>query len=248
MAALEGRTALVTGASGDIGGAIARRLASMGAAVACHGVPWEPADAVADELAAAGYRACAVCGDITDDQATMAMVADAVGRLGGLDIVVNNAGVTKDALLVRMRDEAWDLVLQVNLFGAIRVINAALPALMASRCGRIINIASVVGLMGNAGQCNYAASKAGLIAFTRLAARRLAPHGITSNAVAPGFIATRMTRGLPESAVAQLSAQIPLERLGRPEDVANVVGFLASPESDYITGQVATVDGGMVMS
>lgn len=248
MGILDGRRALVTGASGDIGGAIARRMASEGAAVACHGVPWEPGDAIASELAATGHRAVAVCGNLAEEQATRDCVADAIGKLGGLDIVVNNAGVTKDALLIKMDEPAWDLVLEVNLFGAVRVTEAALDALKASGDGRVINMASVVGLAGNAGQANYAASKAGLVSFTRMAARKLAPFGIKVNAVAPGYVRTRMTAGLSEKTRQQLSGQIPLARLGTPEDVASMCLFLSSRGAAYVTGQALVVDGGMVMA
>lgn len=248
MGILEGKRALVTGASGDIGGAIAKRLASEGAAVACHGVPWETADAIVAELSARGHGAVAVCGNLTEDKATRECVAEAVEKLGGLDIVVNNAGVTKDALLIKMDEAAWDLVLEVNLFGAIRVTEAVLAALKASGDGRVINMASIVGLMGNAGQANYAASKAGLLSFTRMAARKLAPFGIKVNAIAPGFIQTRMTAGLPEKTREQLSRQIPLVRLGTPDDVASVCLFLSSPGAAYVTGQALAVDGGMVMA
>jgi 3-oxoacyl-[acyl-carrier protein] reductase len=248
MPVLSGKRALITGASGDIGGAITRRFAAEGAAVACHGVPWETADALVAELTEQGHTAVAVCGDLTNDDATQSFVGEAVTQLGGLDIVVNNAGVAKDALLVRMDPAAWDLVLQVNLYGAIRVTRAALPALAASGDGRVINMASVVGLMGNVGQANYGASKAGLIAFTRLAARKLAASGVRVNAIAPGFIETRMTVDLPESAVEQFLARIALGTLGKPSDVAGVCAFLASPDGAYLTGQVVGVDGGMVMA
>lgn len=248
MGALIGRKALVTGASGGIGGAIAARLAADGAAVACHGVPWEPADAIVAELQSRGPQAIAVCGNLMDDAEVAAAVQQAVAGLGGLDILINNAGVTKDGLIVKMDPSTWDLVLGVNLFGAIAVTEAAIPALVASGDGRIINMASVVGLMGNAGQANYGASKAGLIAFTKVVARQLAKDGVKANAIAPGFIQTRMTAELPEKARAALVEQIPLTRLGDPEDVAAVCAFLSGPDSAYMTGQVLGVDGGMVMA
>jgi 3-oxoacyl-[acyl-carrier protein] reductase len=248
MGILDSRKALITGASGGIGRAIAARLATDGAAVACHGVPWEPADEIVEELTGQGHQAVAVCGNLMEDDATTAAVNEAASKLGGLDIVVNNAGVTKDTLIVKMDEEAWDLVLGVNLMGAVTVTEAALSALKASGDGRIINMASVVGLMGNAGQANYGASKAGLITLTKVWARRLAPDGIKANAIAPGFIQTRMTADLPEKARAALSDQIPLTRLGEPEDVAGVCAFLSGPDSTYLTGQVLGVDGGMVMT
>ncbi len=248
MGVLTGKKALITGASGGIGGQIARRFAAEGCAVACHGVPWETSDAIVEELRAAGRAAEAVCGNITEDADVSAFVEEAAKRLGGLDIVVNNAGVTKDQLLIRLEDAAWDLVLNVNLLGAIAVTEAARPHLEKSDSGRVVNMASVVGRMGNAGQANYAASKAGLITFTKVAARRLAACGTTVNAIAPGFIRTRMTDELPEAAAAALVEQIPLTRLGETADVAALCTFLASPDAAYITGQVFGVDGGMVMA
>jgi 3-oxoacyl-[acyl-carrier protein] reductase len=247
MGPLAGRKALITGASGGIGGAIARLFAGAGAAVACHGVPWETSDAIVEELTAGGATAVAVCGDITNPVEIDRFVGESAERLGGLDIVVNNAGVTKDQLVIRLEEREWDLVLNVNLFGAILVTEAARKPLAAGGHGRVINIASVVGRMGNAGQANYAASKAGLISFTKVAARRLAPDGVTVNAIAPGFIRTRMTEALPESAVEALTSQIPLIRLGEPEDVAEACRYLASDAGSYVTGQVFGVDGGMMM-
>lgn len=248
MGVLDGRKALVTGASGGIGVAIATRLAADGAAVACHGVPWEPADGIAAELRTMGHQAVAVCANLMDDGEVRAAVQAAVEGLGGLDILVNNAGVTKDTLIVKMDPSAWDLVLGVNLLGAVAVTEAAIPALVASGDGRIINMASVVGLMGNAGQANYGASKAGLIAFTKVVARRFGNDGVKANAIAPGFIQTRMTAELTEKARAALTERIPLTRLGDPEDVAGVCAFLSGPDSAYMTGQVLGVDGGMVMA
>ncbi len=248
MGRLAGKRALITGASGGIGGAIARLFVREGAAVACHGVPWETSDAIVAELTGAGATAVAVCGDITDPASIGAFTAEAAEKLGGLDIVINNAGVTKDQLVIRMEQREWDLVLNVNLFGAILVTEAAREALVASGAGRVVNIASVVGRMGNPGQANYGASKAGLITFTKVAARRLASSGVTVNAVAPGFIRTRMTEALPASAVEALTSQIPLVRLGEPEDVAETCCFLSSDGGAYLTGQVFGVDGGMAMA
>jgi 3-oxoacyl-[acyl-carrier protein] reductase len=202
---------------------------------------------VAEEVRSQGGRALTVCGDVTDAEQVGGMFREVLDGFGRLDVLVNNAGVTRDSLLVRMTEEQWRTVLEVNLTGAFLCTRAAAKAMLRQRSGRIINMASVVGVMGNAGQGNYSASKAGLIGLTKSAARELAPRGITVNAVAPGFIVSPMTDKLSDDARKNLSSMIPLGRLGQPEDVAEVVGFLASPAAGYVTGQVLKVDGGMHM-
>jgi 3-oxoacyl-[acyl-carrier protein] reductase len=242
---LEGKHAVVTGAGRGIGKAIASRLASLGAAVAIVDIDGETARATAEEIAATGATAVGYELDITDADAVLATMKKIVEDLGGLDILVNNAGLTRDNLLLRMSPDDWDLVMKVNLKGAFNCIRAAVRPMMSQRSGRIVNISSVVGIVGNAGQANYAASKAGLIALTKSVAKEFGGRGITSNAVAPGFIETPMTESLPESAKEDFASKIVLKRFGKPSDVANLVAFLASDEADYITGQTVNVDGGM---
>ncbi len=246
---LSGRVALITGGGGGLGRAMALRLAREGAAVVLSDVDAEACQRVADEVAQAEQaRTLALAGDVGKLEDAQACVARALEEFGRLDILVNNAGITRDSLLVRMSPEDWDAVLRVNLTGAYNCICAAEKPLRESPAGRIINIASVAGIMGNVGQSNYSASKAGLIALTKAAARDFAPSGTTVNAIAPGFIKTRMTETLLEATVRELLENIPLGRMGVPEDVAGVVAFLASDEAAYITGQVLTVDGGLVMA
>jgi len=244
---LQGRSALITGAAQGIGKAIALSLARAGADVAISDVNLDKAKETAAELSALGVKAFAFGGSVADGAAATAMVEDAASALGKLDILVNNAGITRDNLIMRMKEDDWDLVLDINLKGAFLCSKAALKIMSKARTGRIINIASIVGAMGNAGQANYVASKAGLIGFTKTIAREYASRNVTANAVAPGFIDTAMTQALPEKVREDLMKQIPLARLGSPEDVAAAVKFLASDSAAYITGQVIHVNGGMYM-
>ena len=241
---LSGKVALVTGGSRGIGRAIASRLYGAGARVAIVGRDKARAEAAAGEL---GDRAIAVAADVADATQVGIAVAETEKALGPIDILVNNAGLTRDGLLVRMSDADWDLVLDANLKGAFNTMKAVTRGMMKRRDGRVINITSVVGITGNAGQANYAASKAGLIGLTQSVARELASRNIRVNAVAPGFVDTDMTRELSEEQKKKLLEQIPLARLGTADDVAHAVLFLASDQASYITGQVLVVDGGMVM-
>lgn len=241
------RIAVITGASRGIGRSIALALAAKGATIVAVDVDQAATDAVVAELQAAGSKALAVIGNVTVSADVERMIDAATAAFGRVDILVNNAGITRDGLLMRMKDEDWDAVLNVNLKGAFLCTRAAFKVMSKQRYGRIINIASVVGQMGNAGQANYCASKAGLIGLTKSNARELAKRSITVNAVAPGFIATAMTDALSEKVRDELTAQIPLERLGSAEDIANAVVFLAGEQSGYITGHVLSVNGGMYM-
>ena len=240
---LTGMSALVTGASGGIGTAIARALAGQGARVALSGTRVAPLEALAAELPGAVVLPC----DLSDAAAVDALVPAAVAALGGLDILVNNAGVTRDNLALRMKDEEWDTVIRVNLEGAFRLARAALRPMMKARFGRIVSITSVVGVTGNPGQANYAASKAGLIGMSKALAAEVATRGVTVNCVAPGFIASPMTAALGEAQQAGLLGRIPAARLGEGEDVAAAVVYLAAREAGYVTGQTLHVNGGMAM-
>jgi 3-oxoacyl-[acyl-carrier protein] reductase len=240
---LSGRSALVTGSTRGIGRAIAQTLSDSGANVAVVGRDAAKADIVASTMRSAKGFGC----DITDGAAVGALVEEVEKAFGAIDILVNNAGITRDNLLMRLKDEDWDAVLAANLKAAFVLTRAVSRGMMKRRWGRVINIASIVGLVGNKGQANYAASKAGLIGLTKSVAKELSSRNILANVVAPGFIETDMTATMTADARETLSKQIPLERLGTPSDIAGVVAFLASEHASYITGQVFVVDGGMVM-
>lgn len=245
---LDGKTALVTGASRGIGRAVALRLAEEGARIAInYAGNVKAAEEVKAAIEAAGGTAILCQADIADSKAVETMVEAVVKAFGTIDILVNNAGITRDTLLMRMKDEDFEKVLDTNLKGVFYCTKAVSKLMMKKRTGRIVNMASVVGLVGNAGQTNYAAAKAGVIGFSKSAAKELASRGITVNVVAPGFIGTDMTADLPESVKEKALTDIPLGKMGEPKDVANAVLFLASDQASYITGQVVNVDGGMVM-
>lgn len=248
MKKLEGQVAIVTGGSRGIGSAVALALADCGADVIVnYSGSAEAAEQVAEQCRSMGTQSIAVQGDVAKPADCERLVATALEKWGRVDILVNNAGITRDNLLARMSEEEFDSVIATNLKGAYNMMKSVTRPMMKQRVGRIINISSVVGLMGNAGQINYAASKAGVIGMTKSLARELAARNVTVNAVAPGFIATDMTAAMPEAAVDRTKAAIPAGRLGVPQDIAEAVVFLASPSSSYITGQVLCVDGGMCM-
>jgi len=244
---LANKVAIVTGASRGIGRAIALKLAREGADVVVTATTLESARNTALEIESLGRKALPLSVDVSDSAAVTAMFSAAVEAFGKVDILVNNAGITKDGLLLRMKDADWDAVIDVNLKGTFNCIREAAKLMTKARSGRIVNISSVVGEMGNAGQINYSASKSGMIGLTKSAARELAKRGVTVNAVTPGFIETDMTAVLSEKVRKDLLQQIPLERLGSPDDIANAVFFLVSPMGDYITGHVLSVNGGMYM-
>ncbi|WP_044563418.1 3-oxoacyl-[acyl-carrier-protein] reductase [Azospirillum sp. B4] len=241
---LTGKTALVTGASGGIGAAIARTLHQAGATVALSGTKVEALEALAAEL---GDRAVVVPANLSDPAAVEALAKDAEAKLGQVDILVNNAGLTRDGLILRMKDEDWDSVIDVNLTAAFRLSRALVKGMMKRRWGRIIGITSIVGVTGNPGQVNYAASKAGMIGMTKALAAEVASRNITANCVAPGFIATAMTDVLADAQKEKLTAGVPAGRLGTPDEIASAVLYLASTEAGYVTGQTLHVNGGMAM-
>jgi 3-oxoacyl-[acyl-carrier protein] reductase len=244
---LSNQIAVVTGAGRGIGRAIALKFAAEGADIVCVSRTVENSEKTAGEVRALGRQAWAFALDVSDSAAVAAAGKEILAKCGKVDILVNNAGVTRDDLLMRMSDEDWDAVMNTNLKGAFLVTKAFARHFLKQRSGRIINVASIIGLIGNAGQCNYAASKAALIGFTKSVARELASRGITANALAPGFVETDMTAALKPEMKDELLKQIPLNILGQPDDIAHAALFLASPGARYITGQVLVVDGGMVM-
>jgi 3-oxoacyl-[acyl-carrier protein] reductase len=244
---LSGRVSLVTGASKGIGRAVALALADRGSDLALASRHRETLEAVAAECGRRGIRTRAIVMDVADAASVRAGISETLAELGRIDHLVNNAGVTGDGLLLRMKREEWDRVIQVNLSGAFEVTRSVLPAMVKARYGRIVNISSVVALMGNPGQANYCAAKAGLIGFTKSLAREVASRQITVNAVAPGFIDTEMTRAIAEPAREKMTGLIPLGRLGTPEDIAAAVAFLLGPGAAYVTGEVLNVSGGLYM-
>lgn len=244
---LEGKKAIVTGASRGLGRAIAVGLAKEGADIVCIARSLEALKETSDEIKALGREAYAYAVDVSKEEAVNEAVSDIHGQTGSIDILVNNAGITRDGLLARMSADDWDAVIDTNLKGAFHWTKPVTRIMAKQRAGRLVHISSVIGLMGNAGQANYAASKAGLIGFSKSVAKEFAARGITSNVVCPGFIETDMTAELSETIRNDIMQRIPLKRFGQPEDVAAVVGFLCGPGAAYITGQVLTVDGGMVI-
>ena len=247
MGMLEGKTAIVTGAARGIGAAIATRLANEGADIALCDLQADWLSETAEAVKAAGRKVVCYSVDVSDSEGVNEVVGAVVAEFGGVDVLINNAGITRDGLMMRMSEEDWDAVLNVNLKGTFLFTRAVSRPMMKKRTGAIVNIASIIGLIGNAGQCNYAASKAGVIALTKSAAKELASRNIRVNAVAPGFIQSKMTDALSEAVRDQMMGKIPMKKFGTPEDVADVVMFLAGNSAGYMTGQVLTVSGGMVM-
>lgn len=248
MPKLQDKVAIVTGGSRGIGKAIALRLAAEGAKVVVTATTLEGADKTAAEIRQNGGQAVGFAANVADVKQVEALMKATVEQFGGLHILVNNAGITRDNLVMRMSDEDWNAVIATNLTGTFNCMRAASKIMMKQRSGKIINLTSVVALMGNKGQANYCAAKAGVIGLTKSVARELASRNVQINAIAPGFITTDMTAVLPEAAKTAMVQSIPLERMGTPEEVAGVVAFLASTDADYLTGQVLNVDGGMVMA
>ena len=245
---LKGKTAVITGSGRGLGKSIALKLAQMGANIVLNDIVASDAiDATAEEFKSLGYNVIVTKGDVRNYQDVEDMVTKATEAFGSLDILVNNAGITKDMLMIKMAEKDWDDVLDINLKGAFFCTKAVARIMMKQRSGKIINISSVAGVMGNPGQVNYSASKAGLIGLTKSTAKELSSRNITCNAVAPGLIQSKMTDILPEKVKENYLNNIPLGRFGTPEDVANVIGFLASEDSNYLTGQVIHIDGGLVM-
>ncbi|MDD2601053.1 MAG: 3-oxoacyl-[acyl-carrier-protein] reductase [Kiritimatiellae bacterium] len=247
MGSFEGKVAVVTGAARGIGRAIAEDLADRGADVVVCDLRKEWLDESVAAVEAKGRKSLAVAVDVGDGDAVNACIKEVMEKFGRIDIMVNNAGITKDTLLIRMSDQDWDDVMRVNLKGTFLFSRAVARPMMKQRSGAIVNIASIIGLIGNAGQANYAASKAGVIALTKSTAKELASRGVRANAIAPGFISSKMTDALSQDVRDQMLANIPMARFGEPEDIAKAVAFLASDEASYVTGQCLSVNGGMVM-
>nr|MBN2278667.1 3-oxoacyl-[acyl-carrier-protein] reductase [candidate division Zixibacteria bacterium] len=241
------KTALITGSARGLGKAIAAKLAGYGARVVISDVQMDLAETTAAEFAQKGYNTIAVRADVSKSDDVKKLIEETIAAFDSIDIVINNAGITRDALILRMTEDAWDTVIRVNLKGTFLVTQAAAKIMIKQRSGRIINISSIVGRMGNAGQANYSASKAGVIGLTKSAARELASRNITVNAIAPGFIETEMTKNLPQEVREAYMQSTPLRKFGSPDDVAAAVAFLASDEAAYITGQIIGVDGGLFM-
>jgi 3-oxoacyl-[acyl-carrier protein] reductase len=244
---LEGRVALVTGGARGIGKAICERLAKEGASLAIVDIMQDVADETAAEFNSKGVKAVAFSANVAKPEDADNTMKAVIEEFGKIDILVNNAGITRDTLMIRMSEADWDAVINVNLKGTFNFLKAAMRPMMKNRFGKIVNVSSVVGRMGNAGQANYSASKAGVIGLTKTAAKELAARNVNVNAVAPGYIETAMTKAIPEQAKDAFMTVTPMKRPGSAEDVANVVYFLCSPDSDYVTGQVINVDGGLLM-